>query len=178
MNNYEQQATDFCNKYGVQLDIEYKEYGKHFEEDKEPRDIYSVFIKRGSRGYSLEFGQSLNESGVKVINRNTGRVNRVFDRKDVTNKKGQIDPYLIGLLLKYPLASCDQVIKPTPPTVYNILACLTKNDPETFEDFCSNFGYDADSKRAERVYNAVKDEWKGMQVLFNDEELTELQEIN
>jgi len=64
------------------------------------------------------------------------------------------------------------------PTNYGILACLTKYDPETFEDFCSNFGYDTDSKKAERIYNAVKDEYKNLCSLFNETEMNELQEIN
>lgn len=34
------------------------------------------------------------------------------------------------------------------PTMYDVLTCLTKYDPDTFEDFCSEFGYDTDSRRA------------------------------
>lgn len=64
------------------------------------------------------------------------------------------------------------------PTNYDILACMTKYDPETFEDFCSNFGYDTDSKKAERIYNSVKDEYKNLCDLFNEIEMNELQEIN
>ncbi len=30
------------------------------------------------------------------------------------------------------------------PTAYDILACLTKYEVGTFDDFCSNFGYDTD----------------------------------
>ena len=33
------------------------------------------------------------------------------------------------------------------PSVYDIFACLQKYDPETFEDFCAEFGYDTDSKK-------------------------------
>ena len=52
------------------------------------------------------------------------------------------------------------------PSAYDILACITKNDPGTFEDFCSEFGYDTDSRKAEKVYKAVVREWKGISRVF------------
>lgn len=64
------------------------------------------------------------------------------------------------------------------PTAYDILACLTKYDPGTFEDFCSEFGYDTDSRNAERTYKAVVKEWEAVNRLFTDEEIEELAEIN
>lgn len=64
------------------------------------------------------------------------------------------------------------------PTFYDVLACLTKYDPESFEDFCGNYGYDNDSRKAYKTYKAVVKEWENMQRLFNSEELELLQEIN
>ena len=64
-----------------------------------------------------------------------------------------------------------------PPTAYDILACLTKYDPGTFEDFCSEFGYDEDSRNAEKTYNAVREEWMGVQTIWTDEEIDKLLEI-
>lgn len=63
------------------------------------------------------------------------------------------------------------------PTAYDVLACLTKNDPGTFEIFCSDFGYDIDSKKAERIYKAVIKEWEGVERVMGDiiEELQEIQ---
>lgn len=63
------------------------------------------------------------------------------------------------------------------PTEYDILSCLTKYDPETFEDFCSEFGYDEDSRSAKRTYNAVKKEWQAIEKLFSPEQIEQLQEI-
>jgi hypothetical protein len=63
------------------------------------------------------------------------------------------------------------------PTLYDVLACLQKYDVGTFEDFCGNFGYDEDSRKAEKIYKAVCKEYEGMQRLFNEEELELLQEI-
>ena len=63
------------------------------------------------------------------------------------------------------------------PTAYAILACLTKYDPGTFEDFCSDYGYDEDSRKAERIYKAVCNEWLHVERVFGDcmDELREIQ---
>lgn len=63
------------------------------------------------------------------------------------------------------------------PTMYDVLSCLQKYDVGTFENFCDEFGYDTDSRSAERVYKDVVREWKAVERLFGDV-LEELQEIN
>lgn len=62
------------------------------------------------------------------------------------------------------------------PNLYDVLACLTKYDPNTFEDFCSEFGYDSDSRNAVKIYKAVCKERQAVERLFGDC-LNELQEI-
>jgi len=63
-------------------------------------------------------------------------------------------------------------------TPYDLLACIQKSDPYSFEDFCSDFGYDTDSRKAEATYHAVVKEWKKVQSFFTAAELTEIQEIS
>ncbi|MDE2020999.1 MAG: hypothetical protein KGJ13_11735 [Patescibacteria group bacterium] len=64
------------------------------------------------------------------------------------------------------------------PTAYDVLACVQKSDPGMFEDFCADFGYDTDSRRAFEVYTAVQEEAAKVRRFFTAEELEELQEIN
>lgn len=64
------------------------------------------------------------------------------------------------------------------PSAYDILACLTKYDPGTFEDFCADYGYDPDSRKSERTYFAVQKEWDGVRRIWNEKEREELAEIN
>jgi hypothetical protein len=64
------------------------------------------------------------------------------------------------------------------PTMYDILTCITKYNPGSFEDFCGDFGYDEDSRSAEKTYKAVVKEYKAMCKLFTQEELEVLQLIN
>lgn len=63
------------------------------------------------------------------------------------------------------------------PRAYDFLTCITKNDPDTFENFCSEFGYDTDSRRAETTYKAVKKEWEKVSKFFSPAEIEALQEI-
>ncbi len=63
------------------------------------------------------------------------------------------------------------------PTLYDVLTCLQKYDVGTFEDFCDDFGYDNDSRTAEKTYNAVVKEFQAMERLFNSDELDLLQII-
>lgn len=64
------------------------------------------------------------------------------------------------------------------PTCYDILACLTKYPVYDFEDFCSEYGYDTDSRKAYKTYKAVKREWENVNKLFTEEQLELLREIN
>lgn len=64
-----------------------------------------------------------------------------------------------------------------PPTVYSIVTCLERNDPGSFEQFCSEFGYDTDSRRAERAWKQVAAQYKRLTDLFTPEELDRLREI-
>jgi hypothetical protein len=63
------------------------------------------------------------------------------------------------------------------PSAYDVLTCITKNDPGTFEDFCGDFGYDEDSRKAEATYFAVRDEYKQVSRFFTVEELEKAQGI-
>jgi hypothetical protein len=67
-------------------------------------------------------------------------------------------------------------IKPL-PVLYDVLTYLTKSDPEDFETFCGEFGYNTDSRKALDTYMAVQKEWAGVKILFGDclEELREIQ---
>lgn len=101
--------------------------------------------------------------------------------------KDQRDIYKISLIrgervynFKYGQSVNDSSCFPeerTKPTAYDVLTCLTKYNPFTFEDFCGAFGYDEDSRKAEKVYKAVVEEWENIKILYSDEEIEKLQEI-
>lgn len=63
------------------------------------------------------------------------------------------------------------------PTMYDVLASIQKYDVGSFENFCGDFGYNQDSRTAERTYKAVCKEFENVEKLFGDviEELQEIQ---
>lgn len=64
----------------------------------------------------------------------------------------------------------------------DILYCL-KLDSESyyfssdFKNFCDEFGYNEDSKKALKIYNACKKQYERYNKLFNEEEKEELNQI-
>ena len=60
---------------------------------------------------------------------------------------------------------------------YSVLACLTKYNPGMFSDFCMEYGYDEDSRKAFEGYTAVCEEWKKVSSFFSASEIEELREV-
>ena len=54
------------------------------------------------------------------------------------------------------------------PTMYDVLSCLQKYDCGTFENFCDEYGYDTDSRKAERIYKGCVKEYNAIVRLFGD----------
>ena len=126
-NNYDQQALDFCNKWGVTMKVGKPSYKAPLWDDK-PHYIFPVTLTRDGRSMKLNFGQSLAEGS-------------------------------------------------NPPSEYDVLATITKYDPGSFEYFCSEYGYDTDSRKAEQTYKAVLKEWRDVDRVFGDclDDLEEIQ---
>lgn len=173
--NYEKQAADFLEKTGCKMEITFKENRRYFPNDKEARDVYEIEIARGSRVWVFEFGNSIANSEFVAV---YGKRRYKIPSEMRTKSLAEIKRYVI-MNLQYDFGSvrADRIIMPKPPTAYSVLSCLTKYDPGSFEDFCDDFGYDTDSKTADRVYAAVKEEWLNVCRIWNDQEIEELSEI-
>lgn len=65
------------------------------------------------------------------------------------------------------------------PTPYDILTCVSSdsNVYDSFEDFCGEFGYDTDSRKAEGTWKKVKKFADRINDFFTETELEELREI-
>jgi len=168
MTDYQKQATDFLAATNTEFKCEFLEHGKHFADDKESRDIYKITIKRGQRKYSFNFGQSLNNSGEFIVKDKNHKFTKTFTSKaDAHNYASKIGN-------SFNVAKNPNFKAPTP---YDVLACLEKYPVNDFEDFCRNYGYDTDSRKAYKTYKAVKREWENVNILFNDAEIEKLREI-
>lgn len=168
--DYNKQATDFLQSTNTEMKVEFVENGIHFDGDKDTRDIYKVTFKRGNRSFSLRFGQSLVNSA-KIVDTVTGN-EFTLNGGRLKGKLNVIDTDRFGGSLMDL-----KEVKGTPPTAYDVLTCLQKYDVGSFEDFCSEFGYDTDSRSAKKTYKAVVKEFDNVCKLWSDEEIEQLQEI-
>ena len=66
-----------------------------------------------------------------------------------------------------------------PLQAYDVLACISSDyyTPETFADFCSEYGYDEDSRKAERSFKAADKFARKLRAFFTEAEAEQLSEI-
>lgn len=154
-SEYEKQAQDFLEKTNTTFHAEFFGHGLYFDDDKEQRDIYTITLTRDKKKMVFKFGQSITNSGL-TVQRNPHKVFRktLYDVEMIPRKGGRVIP-----------------------TAYDVLTCLTKYDPGSFENFCGEFGYDTDSKKAEKTYFAVQKEYYDLCKLFSQDELAQMAEI-
>ena len=129
MSEYEQQAKETCQKYGITMKVGEPVYDYPIWDEKYRHCIFPVTLRKDGKSMKIQFANSINAGGKA-------------------------------------------------PTEYDVLTCITKSDPGSFEDFCGEFGYDTDSRKAEKTYKAVKSEWEAVKRVFGEGECLEaLQEI-
>ena len=56
-----------------------------------------------------------------------------------------------------------------PLTAYSVIAGLEWHTPETFEDFCAEFGYDSDSRKAVATFKACRRQCESLQRVIPDQ---------
>lgn len=66
------------------------------------------------------------------------------------------------------------------PTLYDVIACIEKGEPEPFESWCSNYGFDTDSRKALHTYVACQEQLHAFQTLCSGdpEMIREAQDIS
>jgi hypothetical protein len=155
--DHQKQANDFLALTHTEFAVKYARTAKYFDDAKYPTDIYQIMLTRGERKFISEFSQSINRSG----------------------KFWRYGNYEHGIGHKKPFGAgeWDKNKNFAEPDAYCVLACLTKHDPGTFEDFCGDFGYSTDSRRAEKTYFAVVNEYTRLCTLYNGAEMEILAEI-
>lgn len=174
-SKYDEACELVKEKFGIEYECKFLKNDYHFDNDKSTRDIYEITLKRGTRDYTFNFGQSLMDSQYYQ--------DSIKERTYTLNGQNRTGNYIIHDISKFIKAFPDggsqklKLVKGKEPELYDILTCLTKYDVGTFENFCSEFGYDEDSRSAEKTYNAVVKEYESMCRLFSDEELEVLQLI-
>lgn len=169
MNEYLEQAKNLLNKANAKCEIVYGGISRNENwKEKEKRNWYDVTITTPRGKMTFTFWDSIHNTEISTMTfeeyaKKKLKYNRVEDMSYGEKVKAKND--LARL-------KADAV-----PNEYDVLACLEKYDPGTFEDFCSELGYNEDSRTAERIYIAVIKEYKDLIRIFAEEQMEELREI-
>lgn len=177
-NEYLAEAKKFLKETNTTLEISFLKRWEHFLNDWHERNIYKCTLKRWARKYSFNFGDSIvnTYSENRMVQRYIEKTN-ILPWQDI--RKFSLSRFNNNDIVLNPNER--QILKDTlakKPSEYDILACLNVDYCETLEDFCDCFGYDSDSREAEKTYKAVQKEQAGLMQLFNDSEIEKLNEIN
>ena len=168
MNEYVKQANDFLTKANAICKIELGGVSRNENwKEKEKRNWYDVTITTPKGTMSFVFWDSIHNTEISMMTLEQyveKKLRRRFEDMSYADKKKA----------EVQLQKLKDEAK---PNAYSVLACLQKYDVGTFEDFCSEFGYDEDSRTAERVYIAVIKEYKDLTRIFTEEQMEELCEI-
>jgi len=163
-SKYDIEAESFIKATGITIDKVYDGHRKHFDGDTGRRSWWNIMIiAPGRKSFSYGFGQSIQDS-YKAVSREGARLMRA--------NCCYADPSC------GPLPSSIRETKKA-PSDYSLLACISSNSyqSETFEDFCFNFSYDTDSRKALDTYLACEKVASDINRFFTAEEIEILREI-
>lgn len=169
MTEYIRQAENFLKKANAKMKIEFVglAINRDWKETK-PRNLYNVTLITSRGSMNFDFWDSLHNMEIRAMS-----LEEYAEKRYKTRFNCLSPAEIIKAQKELKVKKAEAV-----PSVYDVLACLTKYDPGTFENFCWEFGYDEDSRTAERIYFAVQKEYSQLVKLFSAEEMEELAEIN
>lgn len=133
---------------------------KYFQDDTEDRIILRVIVLRGGKDISFRFGMSTADTDVF-----TGTVSQVAARIHRIKTVWDREQHVKGFVTKR------KEIKDN--LLYSLLSCIASDYsvPETFHDFCGEFGYDEDSRKAEKTFHSCLEQSHKLHSIFTDEEI-------
>lgn len=153
MSEYEAQATKFLTDHGLEIKTAFKgDRCPLWDDDKHIHgDRYRVTIKRGK---CLHDSKSM--LPVECTCDRPRSVTFDFWNSHADRQAGKS------------------------PTAYDVLACVSSDlyYPETFEEFCSEYGYEQDSRKAEQTFKAADKFGRKLRAFFTEKEAEDLSEIN
>jgi len=127
-----------------------------FDDDNQKRDVYSVELSRGGRTYTLPFGQSVVKSAQWRWESDWATTKYEFGGRRPTYGDFKLNA-----------DRCQ-------PSAASVLLCLQTRSPGTFEEFCGEYGYDTDSRRAEKTWLACVEQYLALNDMYSEAELEAL----
>lgn len=168
MNEKVKASKEFLQKCGASMEIKLVgcDIPHHWPGETRDHNHYRFTITTPKGSFSEDFWDS-------VINTNI--CNMTFDAYCVLHYGSRPQSLTFSQQANARKALREEKAKAV-PTEYDILACLTAYIPETFEEFCWEYGYDNDSIKAFKAYMACQEEYINLRKVFTTEQLKELKE--
>lgn len=172
---YDIQAETFIKETNLTIKKIYTGHRFYFAGDKERRACFTIVIIRGNKSITFDFGNSIFDSyQIKNWDVKNNKIYRPLEQRDFTLKAVNED-------LRRLSPGHYEILREseTAPSDYTILATMSNESqcPDTFEDFCSEYGCDLDSITARDNFLKILKVSSDIKRLFNDEELDLLREI-
>ena len=140
----------------IKMTYTLRAHGKHFEDDKDIRYIYDIAINRNGKAISFEFGSSIRDTELFTKQSASANTEEAFGFGNGLHKRTEEKKeFFRGFL-------------------YSVLSCIASDYHAyvgSFEDFCSEFGYDEDSRKAEKTYFAVQKQAFLLRKIFSADEI-------
>lgn len=165
-SEYQNKMDAFLRSANATCKIEYGGIARNQDWDNQKRNWYDVTIETPKGKMQYVFWDSIHDTEIYTM---------TLEKYVTKIKHSRIMSYGEKIKAQREL---NQLKAEAIPNTYDVIDCLEKYDVGTFEDFCSEFGYDEDSRRAERIYIAVVKEFKELQKIFSEEQLEILRDID
>lgn len=172
MTEYQKQAQGFLTACNATMTIEFQcvDVNQNWNDDsKRNKYRFTIITPRGTM--SGDFWGSVRNTEITsmTLDEYCCKTYRMHGDSLYRNEKAKA------------IKRLNELKKEATPTAYNILACLTKYDPGTMNDFFSEMGYEVHSADDMfcflNTYNAVVKEYRDLCHIFTEEQMEMLREI-
>lgn len=152
--DYQKQAEDFLVKFGIKF--------RATMSDSKPANW-----EPAGHHYRVTLSRSAREEV------------RTYRGEDGAMKVGPFQYQAARLTFDFWGSKSDMDNKRTELSAYDVLACISGDvhTPDTFEDFCSEYGYETDSIKALQTFKRADRFAKRLREFFTTEEIEALEEI-
>ena len=160
---------DFIKENGISMECK---AGGICPDDFKDSDPWVCKIKCEDREFELPFftGKGFRKCDEKALLASLGRFYNTSEREKAVARR-------IENILKYKDRYKSQqddyarLWKPVAPSIEDVLDCLASDasgfgNSRTFEEWADEYGYDSDSRKAEKTYNAVAENTKKLKNLL------------
>lgn len=168
-SEYTKKAEQLMKTLNITYTIEYDGIGINpSRNDKDKRTMYSVHLENSRGSMDFTFWGSILEAELRKMSMDD--YCRIYMRscyQDLSYaEKSKAD------------RAYQKKLKECKVDIYDVVAALQKYEVGSFSDFCDKYGYDEDSRRAERIYLACTNEYYKLKKMLTEEEMEMLREVN